>query len=259
MNNFDWKTMIANFDSRRDLIVPGNKEQTIDFCVNQLIQIGQEAISTRGQFFIALSGGSTPNAIYKKISQAPFKDQLDWNQVFFFWSDERSVPPEDAESNYHNSMLSGLSSLPLPKSHVLRMQAEENIEENALAYEQLIQTTIPNASFDLIMLGMGEDGHTASLFPQTHGLHANNRLVIANYVPQKKTWRMSLTYDCIHKAKQVIIYVLGKDKAEMVKTVLIGEENPDLLPIQRIGTTKHKALWILDTLASEKILPALTE
>jgi len=257
MTESNWKQAVANFDARRDLIVPGDKNQTIDFCVDQLIRIAQEAISLRGNFFIALSGGSTPNAIYEKLSQPPFKDLVDWSKVFLFWSDERPVSPNKTESNYRNSMQAGLNLLPIPEANIFRMKAEENIEENALAYEQLIREKVPNLSFDLVMLGMGEDGHTASLFPETHGLHTSNRLVIANYIPQKQTWRMSLTYECIHAAKQIVIYVLGKAKAGRVKEVLTETLQPDVLPIQRIGTNKHKALWILDTEASEKLILAL--
>ena len=254
MSDFDWKKMVSNFDARRDLLIPGNKEQTIDFCVKQLIQIGQEAIHLRGSFFLALSGGSTPNAIFKKVGQSPYKEELDWSKVYLFWSDERSVPPIDKENNYYNGMQAGLSLLPIPSTNIYRMQAEENIEENALAYEKLIKQKVPHNSFDLVMLGMGEDGHTASLFPETHGLHTNDRLVIANYVPQKSTWRMSLTYECIHLAKQIIIYVLGKEKAFTVKQVLTEKEQPNHYPIQRIGTPTQKALWVLDSSASHELL-----
>ena len=255
--DFNWKNSIKNFDARRDIAIPGDKVQTIDFCAAQFIQIAREAIDARGKFFVALSGGSTPNAIYKELNQPSNKDQLDWNKVYLFWSDERSVPPENPESNYRNSMQAGLASLNLPAANIFRMRAEENIEENALAYELLIREKVPGSSFDLIMLGMGDDGHTASLFPRTHGLHTNNRLVIANYVPQKQTWRISFTYESIHSARHVVIYVLGQGKEDMVAKVLAGNFDPDELPIQRIGTNKHKALWILDKEAGSKLIQSL--
>jgi 6-phosphogluconolactonase len=257
MNETNWKNQIKNFDERRNIIIGGDKEQTIDFCVKQFIQIANEAINDRGRFIVALSGGSTPNVIYNKLAQLPYKEQIDWNKVYLFWSDERSVPPVSLESNYHNSMEAGLAALNIPKENIFRMHAEETIEENALAYENLIREKVPGLSFDLIMLGMGDDGHTASLFPRTHGLHTNNRLVIGNYVPQKQTWRMSFTYECIHGARYIVIYVLGKGKEEMVKKVLAGNVNPDELPIQRIGTNKHKAIWILDDEASKTLLDFL--
>lgn len=254
MNDFDWKKTIKNFDERRDIIVPGNKDQTIEFCVKQFIRIARDAIQDRSIFTVALSGGSTPNAIYKELSRPPYKEQVDWTKVYLFWSDERPVPPSDPESNYHNSMQAGLQDLGVPVQNIFRMEAEGEMEESALAYEQIIREKVPSMSFDLVMLGMGEDGHTASLFPHTHGLHTNNRYVIANYVPQKHTWRMSFTYECIHDARHIIIYVLGKSKADIVTKVLTGPYMPDDFPVQRIGTSKHKALWILDDEASAKLV-----
>lgn len=254
MEKFEWKKQIKVFDKRRDIIIPGNAEQTVLFCAKQFLQIGREAIEKNGFFTAALSGGSTPNAIFKEISQPAYANALDWSKVLLFWSDERSVPPDHAESNYLHAMLSGIKSLPLLPENIFRMPAEKDIEENALAYEQLIREKIPSLQFDLIMLGMGEDGHTASLFPRTHGLQAKNRLVIANYVPQKHTWRMSMTYECIHMAKIICIYVIGANKASTVANVLLGSYDPDNLPIQKIGTPSHKAFWILDTAASEQLL-----
>lgn len=257
MPDFNWKETIKNFDERRDIVIPGDKVQTIDFSAKQFIQIGKEAINSRGKFFVALSGGSTPNAIYQSLSQKPNCEELDWSKVYLFWSDERSVPPDSADNNYRNSMQAGLDSLSIPAENIFRMKAEENIETNSFIYEQIIREKISGLSFDLVMLGMGEDGHTASLFPKTHGLHANNRLVIANFVPQKETWRMSFTYECIHNAQNIVIYVLGKGKADMLVKVLTGPFNPNELPIQRVGTSKHKALWVIDDEASVELIQYL--
>jgi 6-phosphogluconolactonase len=151
-------------------------------------------------------------------------------------------------------MQAGLSTLPLLPENIFRMKGENNIEENAREYEELIRQKVPSLQFDLIMLGMGEDGHTASLFPRTHGLHTKDRLAIANYVPQKNTWRLSMTYECIHMAKMICIYVIGAKKGSMIVKVLLGPYEPDNLPIQRIGTPSHKAIWILDNEASEQLV-----
>lgn len=254
MQDDNWKSKIESFDERRDIVIPGNTEETILFCVNQFLEIGNEAIQKNGIFTAALSGGHTPTSIFKELSKPAYRQLIDWTKVLCFWSDERSVPPNHPESNYFNAMHAGLATLPLPPENIFRMPAEDNIEENALAYEKLIRKKVPSLQFDLIMLGMGEDGHTASLFPLTHALHTKDRLVIANYVPQKNTWRMSLTYECIHMAKNICIYVLGANKASMVAKVLLGPYDPDHLPVQRIGTPSHKALWILDTEASEQLV-----
>ncbi len=254
MEEFVWKNKIESFDDRRDIIIPGNAEETILFSTRQFIQIGQEAIQQNGSFIVALSGGQTPHAIFKELSKPSYRQALDWSKVICFWSDERSTPPDNTENNYFSAMQAGLATLPLRPENIFRMPAEENIEENALAYERLIRKKVPSLQFDLIMLGMGEDGHTASLFPLTHGLHTKDRLVIANYVPQKQTWRMSFTYECIHMAKQICIYVMGAKKADMIVKVLMGPYDPDHFPVQRIGTPSHKALWILDQEASKTLV-----
>lgn len=254
MEFFNWKEKIESFDKRRDIIIAGSAEETVMFCTKQFLQIGRESIEKNGLFSVALSGGTTPNAIFKEISKPCYAQELNWSKVLCFWSDERSVPPDHSESNYFNAMHSGLENLPIPPENIFRMPAENNIEENAHAYDHLIREKIPSLQFDLMMLGMGEDGHTASLFPRTHGLHTKDRLVIANYVPQKHTWRMSMTYECIHNAKTICIYVIGANKSNAVAKILLSSYDPDNLPVQRIGTPSHKAIWILDTAASEQMV-----
>lgn len=245
--------MIQNFDERRDIIVPGDEKATIQFCVQHFIDLAIQAIADRGLFFVALSGGSTPKQIYKELASEHYRKAIDWSKVVLFWSDERSVPPENSESNFHMAMEAGLKDLPLDPKNIHRMKAETEIEEHAKEYEQLLKAKIPSHQFDLVMLGMGEDGHTASLFPKTHALHAPNRKVVANYVPEKNTWRMTLTYECIHEARHSVIYVIGKSKAETVKKIFTAPYNPDLYPIQKIGIPKNRVLWVLDQGAAEQL------
>ncbi len=243
---------IKFFDDRRDIIVPGNMQETLTFCVEHFIAIGNKAIAARGKFTVALSGGSTPKAIFQLLASPAYREKLDWNKTFVFWSDERCVPPTDSESNYHMAMEAGFSSLPIPKEQIFRMPADSpDLSAAAKSYEELILKHVPAGSFDLVMLGMGEDGHTASLFPKTHGLHADDGLVIPNYVPQKNTWRMSFTFDCINNSHNIAIYVIGKSKVTMLKHVLTAPFDPDTLPIQNIGTRSHKALWIADADAAQ--------
>lgn len=246
-----WQKYILTYDERRDIAIPGNQLATIQFCREHFLFVAREAIKKQGYFSVALSGGSTPKAIFQTLKA---KD-LDWSLVLLFWSDERNVPPTHADSNYKMAMDAGFDILPIPSNNIFRMRAEaENLEESAIEYETLIKTVIPKKRFDLVMLGMGEDGHTASLFPLTHGLHAKDQLVIANYIPQKETWRLSLTFDCINEAEHIVIYVLGNAKASVIAKVLEGPSEPDQLPIQKVGTSSHKALWIVDHEAAEKLL-----
>ena len=248
-----WQEFIRSYDERRDIAIPGDNKQAIEFCVEQFIAIAKHSIETNGIFTAALSGGSTPKAIYQKLAEDSYRKQVDWKKVLLFWSDERCVPPDDTESNYHMAMTNGMETLPIPKENIFRMEGEKDPEKAAERYEQLIRQKVPSTSFDLIMLGMGEDGHTASLFPKTHGLHADNLLVTANFIPQKHIWRLTLTFECINNSKNISIYVLGKAKAEMLKKVLSAPYDPDALPSQKVGTAQHKALWIADKDAAQDL------
>lgn len=246
---------IDSFDERRDLLIPGNENGTLDLCARHFVACAREAIESHGTFFVALSGGSTPKAVYEKITSPPYSQQIQWDKIYLFWGDERNVSPNDPGSNYKMAMDAGFSKMPIPKDHIFRMKAEEDIEKNALEYEKIIQKTLKGRPFDLVILGIGEDGHTASLFPQTEGLKAENRLVVANYVPQKNTWRMTLTFDAINSAENIVIYAIGEKKKEILVEVLTSEFHPERYPIQLIGTKENKALWIIDEKAGSKLTP----
>lgn len=236
-------------------VIAASRQEAVHFSAEQFIALAQKAIKERGTFYVALSGGTTPFEIYRLLA-AEYRDTIDWSKVIAFWSDERAVPPVDKDSNYRMSMEAGIGSLPIPPENMFRMVGEGDIEANGQAYDELIQKHVPDARFDLMMLGMGDDGHTASLFPKTHGLHTKSeRLAIANYVPQKSTWRLSLTFTCINQARQITVYVLGGSKARMVKQALLGPRNPDEIPIQSVGTPSNKALWVLDSEAAKEIAP----
>lgn len=233
----------------RELVVPGDTQETLQFCVDHFVQIAQAAIQDHGAFYVALSGGSTPKAIFEKLTSAPYAEKIDWKLVHLFWSDERSTPPTDKDSNFHMAMQAGLAHMPLAKENIHRMVAEENIDENALAYEKAIRATLKGRPFDLIMLGMGEDGHTASLFPHTEGLHVKDRLVIANYIPEKKTWRMTFTFTCINEAAHIAVYILGANKRSTLAEVLKAANTPSSYPILQVGSSERPALWIADRAA----------
>lgn len=238
---------IQAYDDRRDIIVPGAYEQTLEFCADLFIEIANKAIEDHGYFAVALSGGSTPKGIFTHLASEKKRSRVNWEKVLLFWSDERAVPPDHPDSNYKMAMEYGFKALKVPSQNIFRMVAEINLVENAFIYEKLIKDKI-NGVFDLVMLGMGNDAHTASLFPLTHALHPQeDRLVVANFVPQQNAWRMTLTFECINRSKAIHIYVLGSGKSKTVKNVFLHPYDPDSFPIQKIGTSDHKALWILDT------------
>ncbi len=232
------------------LIFPGSKEDSINYAANDFISIGKRAIAEHNAFYVALSGGSTPKAIFELLG-SKYKDSLDWSKVHLFWSDERSVPPNHPDSNYKSAIESGLKNLPIKPEHIHRMIAEEEIATNAKAYEEKILHALPDGSFDLIMLGMGDDGHTASLFPNTEGLHDKISLVIANYVPQKNTSRMTMTFNAFHRAKNVTIYVIGDNKASMIEKIFIKKE---IYPICSVASVSNHTKWIMDKGASQFLL-----
>lgn len=233
--------MLKEWDARRQIAIPGDEKATIAYAVEHWIHTAKRSIQQRGRFAVALSGGSTPKAIYKALSTIT---SLDWSKVYLFWSDERAVDPTHPDSNYKMTLDTGLLNLVRP-TQIFRMRAEKEIEKNALAYEELINSTLDKHLFDLVMLGVGEDGHTASLFPHTKALDSTN-LVAANHIPQKDCSRMTLTFPCINNSHQAVIYAIGANKELIIPKVL---EAPILsnYPASQVGTPDHKALWILDT------------
>lgn len=245
------ETMKPRFlDESKNLIVPGNYQKTLVFCVEHFIAISKQSLANHGFFAVALSGGSTPKAIFEKLCSSPYKEQISWSNIHLFFSDERALPPSDPDSNFYMAMQAGFHKMPIPNDQIHRMQAESNIENNALEYEKTIHKVLGKRSFDLVMLGMGEDGHTASLFPFTEGLKVTDKLCIANYVPQKKCWRMTLTFSCINQASHICIYVLGASKREMLAQVLFHPKQIKIFPVEQIGSPQSKALWIADEAAA---------
>lgn len=240
------KNTITSYDLRRKIAIPGDYEKTLGFCVDHFFEIANEAIAKHKAFYVALSGGSTPKALFQRLALEENRNKTAWDKFHVFWSDERCVPPDHAESNYKMAQETLLKHVPIKSKHIYRMEAETDLEENAEKYDRLIQELVPSKAFDLMMLGVGDDGHTASLFPATHGLHTTGRLAIANYIPQKNCWRMSLTFDCINRSHHIAVYALGPNKAEILQKVLAGSYFPDRYPAQRVGVENHPALWIAD-------------
>lgn len=237
---------------KRHMWIGPNSEKAIFFCAEHWMASAIDAIEKRGLFAVALSGGSTPGKIFAELKKHPDRDRIDYRRLFVFWSDERSVPPTSSDSNYKNAMESGIADLGIAESQIFRMEAESDIQENAKRYQELIESHVPGGIFDLVMLGVGEDGHTASLFPNTKALTVSNRLVAANEVPQKKTWRMTMTYPCINAARQTAIYALGERKGPIIEEIFKQKKS---YPVCQVGTKANPALWVLDRAAASLILP----
>lgn len=237
---------IRSWDTRRDLIIAGDTQQAIDFAAQHWIHSAKRAIQQQGRFAVALSGGSTPKAIYRALS-ANHKTSIDWSQVHLFWSDERAVPPDHADSNYRMAMENGFKDLPIPPAQIHRMKGED--QNSTADYEELIRRELSPRLFDLVMLGVGEDGHTASLFPHTAALNEIDKLVVANFVPDKQDWRFTLTTPCINQSARTAFYAWGESKQAIVLLVLNAAVKSSF-PASAIGTAERKALWILDAAAA---------
>lgn len=244
----------SRWDEKREVIVPGDYQMTLVFCVEHWIAQAKAAIKDHGAFYVALSGGSTPKAIFELLSASPYNEMVEWEKVHIFWSDERSVPPHHSESNYHMALTAGLDKMPIPKNQIHRMVAEEHIEENARLYEKKMTEILQGKGLDFIMLGMGDDGHTASLFPHTQGINAINHKVIANFIPEKNTWRMTFTFDWINAATHTAIYVLGAAKKFTLSKVLLSPAEIEQFPVLKVGTPARPALFIVDEAAAAELI-----
>ena len=224
------------------------------------VDVAREAIAVRGRVDIALSGGSTPRSLYQLLATPAYADRVDWSQVFLWFGDERSVGPEDPQSNYGMARDALTSHVPIPTNNVHRIEGERSPADAAMRYEEAVRIAFSLAPgalprFDLIWLGLGPDGHTASLFPGTAALTVEDRLVVANHVPQLNTDRITLTYPAINAAAVVAFLIGGEDKAPMVAQVIEGDRsNPALLlPSQRIAPMEGQLLWLLDLAAAGQL------
>ena len=216
------------------------------------------AASARGVARIAISGGTTPKAMFTLLAAEPFASQVPWDKLDLFWVDERCVPPNHADSNYRMTREALLSKVPLPADRIHRMEGELDPEVAAARYESTIRNAFrlegaETPTFDLILLGMGDDGHTASLFPHTEALDNLTNIAIANHVPQKDTWRVTLTSPVINQGREVAFLIEGAGKAQVLHDVLLGPFQPDTYPSQLIRPATGKLTLLLDAAAAAKL------
>lgn len=227
-----------------------------------MLAAAQEAVAARGVARIAISGGSTPKRTFEMLADPAATEfsVFPWDKTDLFWVDERCVPPDNKESNYLMTKLAMLDKIPLAADHVFRIEGELDPELAAARYESTIRNRFrlegaELPTFDLVALGMGPDGHTASLFPHTAGIHELTRISIANHVPQKETWRVTLTSPVINQGRKVIFLIGGTDKATVLSNVLGAKYDPETWPSQVIQPKSGQLLLLLDKAAAAE-LPA---
>jgi 6-phosphogluconolactonase len=212
----------------------------------------EEATATRGRFVTVLSGGSTPRAAYALLASETFALQVDWQHVHVFWSDERCVPPNHPDSNYRMARETLLDQAPIPPDNIHRMRGELLPQQAAAAYRQELEATLgADGRFDLILLGMGTDGHTASLFPETTALEEQELTTVAVYVDRLQTWRVTLTLPTINAARHALFLVSGAAKAGIVQAVLESPERQ--FPAQQVRPESGQLVWLLDAPAAGKL------
>jgi 6-phosphogluconolactonase len=217
------------------------------------VEQAEEAANARGKARIAISGGSTPKRTFELLAdpKEPYLKRMPWEKLELYWVDERCVPPDDADSNFRMTREALLSKVPLSAQQIFRIEGELPPEEAASRYESVIRTQFrlegaELPQFDAIALGMGDDGHTASLFPHTQALHELTRIAVANHVPQKEAWRVTLTWPVLIHARDVFFLIEGKAKAAVLKEVLLGPYDPETRPSQLVQPKNGKLLFLLD-------------
>ena len=229
--------------------VYANPEELAQAAAREFAARAAEAIDERGRFAVVLAGGSTPRATYELLAR-DYRDTIDWKEVHVFFGDERSVPPDDDDSNYKMARESLLDHVPIGSVH--RMQGELPPDEAAEAYEQDLRDFFGSEHlprFDLILLGTGPDGHTASLFPETSALEVHDRLVVANPVLKLETTRITLTVPAINAARAVCFLVAGENKAGPVAEIVEGNPDPREYPASLIQP-ENGPVWMLDRAAA---------
>lgn len=219
------------------------------------VQAAIQAIAEKGRFIVALTGGSSPVELYRLLASSPYREQVSWNDVYVFWGDERWVPLDDERSNARMSFETLLDHVPIPKGQIFPMWSDElSPSDFALEYERLLKQHLgTEGSFDLILLGMGNDGHTASWFPGTAVLEERTKWVEAYYLAPQEMYRITLTVPLINQAKQIAVIAYGANKAEALYQVLEGESNPEKYPAQLLDANDKEVMWFVDRAAASKL------
>jgi 6-phosphogluconolactonase len=222
----------------------------------RIIELCSKAIEEHGRFSIALSGGKTPEYLFNLLAQPEFSKQIDWLKVFVFWGDERYVPFDDKRNNSFIAKSLLLDKVEIPVMNIFRMPVNLPPVEAAMAYQNKIDEFFEQQAprFDLILLGIGQDGHTASLFPGVPELHEKKRLVAEVHLAEQQMFRITMTAPLINQAANIIFLVSGKGKAPALKAVLEGPEDIDKYPAQLIKPVSGNLLWLVDAAAASEII-----
>ena len=240
----------------RQIMIFPNAAALAEDAARQIVELARQSIRERGRFTFVLSGGSTPKTLFSMLAAEPYRSQIDWGKIEFFWGDERSVPPDHPDSNYRMANEAMLSKVPVPAGHIHRMRGELEPGEAAQEYarELLAFSSGKPLHFDCILLGLGPDAHTASLFPASEALKVKEATVVANWVEKFQTWRITMTAPLINQARCVMFLAAGDEKAAPLHEVLQGTRQPEVYPAQLIAP-QGDLLWEVDVAAGRLLAP----
>ncbi len=235
--------------------VYSSQEEQVNAAIVLFIETAMAAIDNKGFFTVALSGGSTPKKMYAGLAAPKYWARPPWEKIHLFFGDERHVPSDHSESNFRMVKETLLRKISIPEENVHRVKGELDADAAAYDYENQLHTVFNQEwpDFDLVFLGMGMDGHTASLFPNTTALNEEKRWFVSNYLPQQDVYRLTLTKNAINAARKIVVLVNGQSKAEMLSSVLQGEYNPTNKPIQLISPSEGEMIWLLDKMAANQL------
>ena len=221
------------------------------------IETSIQAIAQRGRFLVALSGGNTPTELYQLLAQTPYRERINWQKLHAFWGDERCVPIGDLENNYRQAYEVLLGRVPIPPENIHRVRSELEpeaaAEDYARALKDFATPPLDWPRFDLVLLGMGNDGHTASLFPGSEVTAATPTLAVTAQYEDRPANRVTLTPLVFNAARRILFLVSGESKSETLANVLYGEYQPEKLPAQRIRPTDGELIWMVDKTAASKL------
>lgn len=238
--------------SKRETIICADIGGLAGWAAAEFVRLAERSTREKGRFAVALSGGSTPRSLYALLATSAYSRQVPWPDVHLFWGDERCVPPDHAESNYRMAREALLANVEIPTQNIHRMAGEKQPAAAAIEYEQELKAFFRLAPgevprFDLILLGLGEDGHTASLFPDSDALAETKRLVSANYVAKLNAYRLTLTLPVLNGAAVVLFLVSGASKATVIDEILRGDELSNRFPAARVDPPDGRLVWLITT------------
>lgn len=220
---------------------------------NFILQLAKASVRQRGRFVLSISGGETPKALYSLLSKTPYSTNVPWGKTYVFWGDERCVPEDDENNNAHMAKTILFNNIDIPSSNIFPVSTHMPPAEAARTYEETIKIFFGHAvpSFDLILLGLGEDGHTASLFPGTDVVHEKSRFVKEVFVETQQLFRVTMTAPLINKAQHIAFLVTGENKSDILNAVINGDYQPEKYPAQLIKPEQGKTYWYADLKAAK--------